>query len=303
MDRRTFLAATAALPLAAAVRADDDTILDAHVHVWDRARFTLPWLKADSPLAADLGVAEYRAATAGTPTREAIYAEVDVAPAQKQAEADFIRAACASGNSPFVAAVVGGNVLDVGFLNYAEQFRGDRYVKGVREVLHVPERGPRHCLKPEYVAAVRGLGKLGLTFDLCVRAADLSNVAEFAAACADTRLILDHCGNPNLQGDLSAWKRDLERVAKRENVAVKLSGILVTARKGWTPADVAPVIRHTYDTFGPDRVLFASDWPVCTLGGTYAHWLGGVRATLPALDAGSRRKLYRENARRWYGVG
>ncbi|VTS04516.1 amidohydrolase family protein [Tuwongella immobilis] len=309
--RREFLAALAVGATAASLTGRalaespaDLPVLDAHVHIWNLKQFKLPWLTPDAPFAKDFTPENYRDAIAGTPTKASMYMEVDVAKEQKQAEADYIAKLVESKQSPFIAAIIGGNVVDAGFAKYAAQFKGSPSIKGIREVIHVPEKGPKYCLQPEFIAGVRELGKNGLTFDLCIRAVDMPNVIEMAKACPDTRLILDHCGNPNVQAaDNSPWMKNMEQLAKLPNVAVKLSGILYTAKKGeWTPKDLAPIVQHTYHTFGPKRTIFASDWPVCTVGGTYLEWYKAVLEILAKEPIADLKRLLDTNARTWYGI-
>ena len=306
MNRRTFLT-TAAVATAGLAAADDQQplpIIDTHQHLWDLDKLKLPWLKVGSePLGRSYTQADYKAATAGLNVVKAVYMEVDVAAEQLQAEADSITAMCQKGDTPTVAAVVGGRPGTDAFAAYAKQFKGSKYVKGIRQVLH-GERPAGTCTKPEFVRDIRLLGDLGLTFDLCMRPADLPDAAKLAAACPDTRFVLDHCGNPDYKGkDISTWKRDLTALAKNKNVVCKVSGILASVKPGaWTTDDLAPVIRHVLDTFGPDRVLFAGDWPVCLLGGTFKQWVEAVRQIVADRPLAERKKLFHDNAAAYYGI-
>jgi predicted TIM-barrel fold metal-dependent hydrolase len=304
-DRRSFLATAAAatVSLTAAEGKPMLSIIDTHVHLWNRSQFQLPWLKPDMPFFRDYGIDDYLKAAAGGELSKAVYMEVDVARNQKQAEANWIRGICEKGGTPFVAAIVGGDPAASGFADYARQFQNDPYIKGIRQVLHVPETPSGYAVKQPFVTGVSLLGDLGLTFDLCIRSSDLPVTAELVKQCPKTRFVLDHCGNPDLQAaDLSPWKRDLAELAKQPNVIVKLSGILVTASDGWKPADLAPVVNHTLDSFGPDRVIFASDWPVCTKGGTWRQWLDAVATIVKDRPAAEQRKLFHDNAATFYGL-
>ena len=86
------------------------------------------------------------------------------------------------------------------------------------------------------------------------------------------------------------------------NVVCKVSGIVVQARERWTADDLAPVINHTLTAFGPDRVMFAGDWPVCTLRSTYRHWVEALRSIVRNRPAEEQRKLFHDNAVRVYGI-
>src|SRR5207248_4335157 len=129
---------------------------------------------------------------------------------------------------------------------------------GVRQVLHVPETPPGYCLAPGFIKGVRLLGELGLSYDLCLRPAELADGVKLVDACPQTRFILDHCGNANVQAkDHAPWRRGMDEIAKRRNVVCKVSGIVASAKPGaWTADELAPLIRHTAEAFGPDRIMF-----------------------------------------------
>ena len=120
-----------------------------------------------------------------------------------------------------------------------------------------------------------------------------------------TRFILDHCGNADLQvKDQTAWKRDIAAVAERKNVVVKISGVIASATPGkWTLDDVAPVVNHTLDVFGPDRVMFGGDWPVCTLAASYRQWFDDTARDRSQPAGSEQRRLFHDNAIRHYPPG
>ena len=274
VDRRTFLHSTAAaaigvVPLAAADPKTMPTI-DTHQHLWDLDRFRLPWLKPGSPLAHSHKLADYKKAAAGLDIVKTIYMEVDVDPAQQQAEADFVIATCKQPDSGMVAGVVSGRPAADNFDAYVAQFRDSPYVKGVRQVLHADPTPAGYCLDAKFVRGVRRLGELGLRFDLCMRQAELPDAAKLIDACPKTQFILDHCGNAPVHakdarrpiartggGTSPPWRtseRRLQSFRSREHGQVRRRG----------PANLAPIVNHVLDSFGPDRVIFAGDWPVCT---------------------------------------
>src|SRR5438309_11758553 len=144
-----------------------------------------------------------------------------------------------------------------------------------------------------------------MSFDICVRPGELLDAAKLIDACPDTRFILDHCGNASVRaGDLSVWRADIDRLARRPNLVCKVSGIVASAAPGpWTADDLAPIINHVLDTFGPDRVMFGGDWPVCTMAATYRQWVEALRSIVANRPEVDRRKLFHDNAAAFYGVG
>ena len=277
-------------------------IVDTHQHLWDTKRFRLPWIEPDTPLAKNFLIEDYLQATAGLNVVKAIYMEVDVDPAQQQAEADYITEVCQSGKTPTVAAVVSGRPASENFANYARQFRDSRYIKGIRQVLHNKGTPAGYCLDKRFIAGIQSLGELGLSFDLCMRAEGLQDAVKLIGACPKTSFILDHCGNAKVgTKDLSQWKRDIAVVAKHDHVVGKISGIVASAKPGqWRPDDLAPIINHTLEVFGPDRVMFGGDWPVCTLGATYKEWLTALKTIVHDRPESDQRKLFHDNAVRFY---
>ncbi len=303
--RRGFLAAAAlAAPLLArGADAEKPAVVDTHQHLWDLKKFKLPWITKGAPLARDYLPSDYAEAIKGTGITRSVYLEVDVAPEQQLAEAEYIAELCKGAKTPTRAAVISGRPADEGFAKYVKRFKGHPHIKGVRRVLHGGETKAGHCLEKDFIKGIRLLGENGLHFELCVRHAEIPDCVKLATECPGTRFVLDHCGNPDLKKH-DRWKKDLEALAKKENVvACKISGIVASAEPGkWSAADLATVVNHTLATFGPDRVMFGSDWPVCTRTATIAQWLKALDEIVKERKAADNRKLYHDNAVKVYGL-
>jgi predicted TIM-barrel fold metal-dependent hydrolase len=317
MNRRDFLATLAASTFPAAALAGNKDkpmlpIVDTHQHLWDLSKFKLAWFDPSTPDGKILGHSftpvEYAAATQGLNVVKSVYMEVDVVPEQQQQEADYLTELCASGKTTTCAAVLSGRPNSDGFEKYAKQFKGSKFIKGLRQVLHVKETPPGYCLDPKFVKGIQLLGTLGLSFDLCVRPAELLDFVKLIDQCPDTRFILDHCGNADLKhtpAQREQWKRDLSEIAKRKNIVGKVSGFIASApaRGKWSLDDLAPVINHTLESFGPDRVMFGGDWPVCLLGvEKYGDWLNALKTVVADRPEAQQRKLFHDNAVRFYGL-
>jgi len=317
MNRREFLAAAAtAVPAVGLAQSSRNStmlpLVDTHQHLWDLSKLKLAWFKPDTPEGKILGHSytpkEYALATAGQNVVKAVYMEVDVVPEQQQAEADYVIELCKSGLTPTVAAVVSGRPNSEGFANYASQFKGSKYVKGIRQVLHVDSTPAGYALDPKFVKGLQTLGDLGLSFDLCVRPAELPDFAKLIDKCPNTRFILDHCGNADLKhtpAQREQWKKDMAEIAKRKNLVGKVSGFIASAaeRGKWTLDDLAPVINHTLEVFGPDRVFFGGDWPVVLLGAnSYGDWATALRTVVKNRPEDQQKKLFHDNAVKFYGL-
>ncbi len=282
--------------------AESPPIIDTHQHLWDLEQFNLLWIGEKHPLRKNYTLQDYQQAAAGLNIVGTVYMEVDVAAEQKQAEADFVVKLCEQHEqSQMLGAVVGARVANESFAKYVEQFKDHRYVKGVRQVTAVPLAKDGVELDENFVAAIRRLGELNLSFDLCGPCEKLLDSAKLIEICPDTRFILDHCGNANvLAKDQTVWKRGIDAIAKHDRVMCKVSGFIATAGEKWSVEQLAPIVQHVREQFGPDRLMFGGDWPVCTKTATLRQWVETLRKIVHDWPVDEQRKLFHDNARRYY---
>lgn len=294
-------------------------IIDTHQHLWDLQKFKLPWLEgAPQVLRQSYRTKEYLEATAGLDVK-AIYMEVDVDPAQHRAEAEHVAALARSDEHPTMAAVVGGRPAAAGFAEYLTGLKKHPQIRGVRQVIHVPETKRGFCLQERFIRGVQMLGERGLSFDICIRPRELSDAVKLTKKCPDTQFILDHCGNADpkafgkASGDKTSddnepwheadpWRRDIEALAGRPNVVCKISGIVARAPQDWTAATLAPIVNHCLDCFGPERVVFGGDWPVCLLGASLRQWIDALAEIISSRPARQQQQLWHANAERVYAL-
>ncbi|MCE9534542.1 MAG: amidohydrolase family protein [Planctomycetes bacterium] len=307
MNRREFLAASATVAVTLPGLAKDAPkmipIIDTHQHLWDLKVFKLGWLKEGSPIGNSYTPDVYAEAVKGLNVVKSVYMEVDVVPEQQQKEADYVLDLCKSGKTTMVAAVVSGRPASEGFEKYARQFKGSPYIKGVRQVIHVDSTPAGFCLKKEFIKGIQLLGDLGLSYDICIRPGELGDAAKLVDECPGTRFILDHCGNGPVKTDRTQWKKDMELLGKKKNLVCKVSGIVASADKDkWGPADLAPLVNHTIESFGWDRVMFGGDWPVCTLAASYKQWVDALKEIVKDRKDEEKLKLFHDNAAKFYGL-
>ena len=323
MNRRQLLKGASGAAIASTLPAcstltgaPDALIIDTHQHLWDRSLLNLPWLKsAPDVLRHDYRTADYLKAYEGLNVK-AIYMEVDVAPSDHVKEADWIVALCREGGTPTMAATIGGRPAAADFESYVQRYAGTGYIKGLRQVLHGDSTPAGFCLSPEFVRGVQTLGRHRLNFEMTMRPTELQDAAKLVKQCPDTRFVLDHCGNgdpkafnpklgPGLKRSCTAdgWKRGIDAVAAMPGVMCKISGIVAFVPPGqWEAEDLAPVVNHCLDAFGPDRVFFGGDWPVCLLGSPLRGWVDALKQIVATRPASEQRKLWSGNARHFYGV-
>jgi predicted TIM-barrel fold metal-dependent hydrolase len=236
-------------------------IVDTHEHLWDLTKFNLPWTKGNEKLGRSFVTKDYLAATQGLHVVKSVYMEVDVDPAQQAQEAEYVIELCRRNDNPMVGAVISGRPASSDFRAYITKFKDSPFIKGVRQVLHGESNPAGFCLDKQFVKSVQLLGELGMSFDLCLRSGELADGEKLVAQCPHTRFVVDHCGNMDVQvtdaKKRQVWMDGMKALAQLDNVVCKISGIIVTARPDWKADDLAPNMRFSMETFGPDRRMFA----------------------------------------------
>jgi L-fuconolactonase len=293
---------------AAADAVGPEPIIDTHQHLWDLKRFRLPWLDgAGDVLNHTHTMDDYLRAAEGLDVVQAVYMEVDVEPRQRAEEADYVVELCRDKKGPTVAAVIGGAPERDDFDEYIGRFKDSPYVKGIRSSFDAGRRSER------FLKSLRLLGQMNMSYDINTGPAGLEAAAAVVGQCPETRFVLDHCGNidPALFRKQAAadsktqaqWERGIAAVAGHDNVVCKISGVMESAKQGQAgPDEYAAVIHYCIDHFGPDRVIFASNWPVVNSGGSFRQWVQVVRDATRDRSKVDRAKLFRDNAQRFYGL-
>lgn len=273
-------------------------IIDTHLHLVDRTRFRYPWLDGVPPLNRDWSLETYRAQVQAAGIEAAIHMEVDVADADRDGETEWVTAL----GAPVVAAIASCRPEEEDFPEKLEAVARNPKVRGLRRILHTSpdELGQR----PIFAENLRRLPRYGLSFDLCVLARQLPVALGLAKACPETPFILDHCGVPDVAGRaLNPWRADIAALAALPNVACKISGVVAYAGADWTTADLKPFVEHCIEAFGWDRVVWGSDWPVCTLAADLGRWVAATHELLAGASEDEKARLLHRNAERIYRLG
>ncbi len=274
--------------------------IDTHQHLIYPDQLSYDWLAEVPALQADeFRLEHYHEAAKDCGITSSVFMEVDVAAEHQPREARLINKLAAEPNSGILGIVASCRPEVTEFASYLDLIETP-LLKGLRRVLHV---APDDVSEGElFRSNVRLLGERNLSFDLCLRADQLTLGTSLIQACPDTQFILDHCGNPDLTGsDLTQWKNDLSDLAQHDNVVCKISGIPVNCPEGGPTAEaIRPAVETVIELFGWDRVLFGGDWPVCTLNGTLKQWVDSLDEVLRHEDENKLNKLFSENAQRIY---
>lgn len=275
-------------------------IVDAHQHLWDISAFRYVWLESLPKLNRPFLLDDYQEATKGLTIERTVFVECDVDESQMRAEALHILSLAEQPANRIAGVIASARPEKNGFEAYIESLSHHPTLKGVRRILHTqPDDLGRGSL---FVENMRKLASYGLSFDICVLARQLPIAISLVEQCPDVTFILDHCGVPDVKGSvLDPWREHIHRISQFPNVCCKVSGIVAYADPAhWTADDLRPFIEHILDSFGWDRVMFGSDWPVCTLAATYKQWLDVLIALTAGAGSASQIKLFHDNAIRVY---
>ncbi|MEY9912276.1 L-fuconolactonase [Catenulispora sp. MAP12-49] len=276
-------------------------IVDAHHHLWDLAVRDQPWT-AELPALrrsfhlADLEPLAAAAGVSATVLVQTIHAVDETPEMLELAE-----------TSDLIAGVVGWT--DVAAPTFGERLSellsgvGGRRLVGIRhQVQELPDGA--WLTEPDTLRGLRQLAPTGLAFDLIVRADQLPACVAAARAVPDLRFVLDHLGKPPIAaGDREPWATDVRALAELPNVSCKLSGMVTEADpEHWTVADLRPYADVVLEAFGPERVMFGSDWPVSTLGASYPQVVETATLLTAELSEAEREAVFGGTATAIYGL-
>jgi L-fuconolactonase len=271
-------------------------IIDAHQHFWDPARGDYGWLKPDNPIHRIFATSDLRPLLAETGVDATILVQAAPTPAETDYMLEIAR------GTPWVLGVVGW--VDLEAANAADEVRrraSDPLFLGVRPMLQDLDDS-NWILQPGLTPALNAIAAEGLVFDALILSHQIAAVTELAGQHPQLSIVLDHAAKPRL-GDadaMSHWARAMEGLAARPNVTCKVSGLLTEVQPGGGRDDVVRAIAILFDLFGPQRLLWGSDWPVLTLGGGYQDWFELVREAIAAKDSSAVRAVMGANALRIY---
>ncbi|MEU9656112.1 amidohydrolase family protein [Streptomyces chartreusis] len=279
------------------------TIVDAHHHVWDLSVRDQDWITGPElqPLRRDFGVGdlapEARAAGVGRTVLVQTITVLEETP-------EFLALAA---EHELIAGVVGWTDLtrpDIADeLSRLRELPGGRYLKGIRHQVQ-GEADPEWLLRPDVRRGLAAVAEAGLVYDLVVLPHQLPACARAAADLPELTFVLDHSGKPPIaSGTREPWTRDVRALAALPNTVCKLSGLVTEADLAdWTVADLRPYADAVLEAFGPGRLMFGSDWPVCTLAATYAEVLAAARQLTDVLSDAERTQVFEDTAARVYGL-
>lgn len=276
-------------------------IVDAHHHLWVRARHPQPWIDPDTMAAIDN---DFTPADLAPAARAAGVTEtVVVQSIASVAETEHLLGIAA--DDPLISGVVGWVNLTADDIDERidrlRAARGGERLVSIRHLVQ-SEADPAYLDRRDVRRGIAAVGAAGLAYDLLVRDHQLPAATRLVRDLPEVSFVLDHLGKPALgAGGLGDWPAHLRALAAEPNVTAKLSG-LVTEVDGpsWTADDLRPAVDHALAVFGPDRLMFGSDWPVCLLASSYTRWVRVLADLVESLGDAEQAAIWRETAHRAY---
>lgn len=275
----------------------EDYIVDSHQHFWQVGRFDYPWMSPEvevlyrdylppdiEPILEECGVAKtvlVQASNSVTETRWLL---------------------SLADRHQFIGAVVGWvDLMRSEVEQQLDELTAHPKFKGVR---HLVESEPAEdwLVQPSVLRAFGVLASYGVTYDLLVHTRHLKHVKTLAESCPTLRLVVDHMAKPPVaSGEVSEWVKEIREVAAYPNIHCKLSGLVTEADlRGWRTEDLRPFVERALEFFGPGRMMFGSDWPVCLRAASYRQVLESFQSLLAGLPGEDRSRIFGKNAAEFY---
>ncbi|MFO0422190.1 MAG: amidohydrolase family protein [Planctomycetia bacterium] len=273
--------------------------IDSHQHFWNYSAAEYPWI---GPGMERLGRDYIPADLAAVAGAEGVEGSVAVQARQSLAESRWLLGLAEE--NPLIRGVVGWvDLRSEGVATVLAELSTHGKFVGVRHVVQ-DEPDLRFLLGADFVRGVRQLGAFRLTYDLLLYPPQLPAAAELVGMLPEQPFVLDHLAKPRIKtGAIEEWRRDIQALARHDNVCCKVSGMVTEAAwRGWKATDFRPYLDVVLEAFSPARLMFGSDWPVCLLAGEYTEVVGIVSEFVSPLSIAEQDQIWGGTARRFYGL-
>ncbi len=274
-------------------------IIDTHQHFWRYNPSEYSWIgKGMEKIRRDFVAADLKK----TIDRAGVKAVISIQARQKLEETDRLLS-LASVND-FIYGVVGWLPLtDSDIEAILERYSENKNLKGVRHILQ-DEPDPSYMLRDDFNRGIRLLSRFSLIYEILIFERHLPQTITFVDKHPNQIFVLDHIAKPLIRKNvLSPWKENIAELARRENVYCKISGMVTEAdSKHWDEHQLMPYLEIVLDSFGPSRLMFGSDWPVCLLACSYKQWVGIIHRFIVSLSVDEQNLIWEGNARDIYNL-
>ena len=278
-------------------------LLDTHQHLVYRDVAGYSWAKGIPPLAEDnFTVEDYVKLTEGLGIGGTLFMETGVDDPDYKSEAEYVQGLAENPNNGIKGLIVSIRPEDDNEFNGWFEKTLEMNVAGYRRILHVmPDETSQ---AQTFINNVKKIGKVGKPFDICYLPTQLSIAYDFAKNCDETNLVLNHCGVPSIAtGEIDQWGKDIKKLSELPNVTCKLSGLMAYCAPGTSSQEtIKPYVDNVLECFGPNKIVWGSDWPVVNLGKGIQEWIKVTNQILAELSADEATKIASLNAERIYNI-
>lgn len=268
-------------------------IIDTHQHFWNYDPVEFDWIGDEMAIIRkDFLPDDLKETLAGT----GIEGVISVQARQCPEETDWLLQLAAE--QDFIKGVVGWvPLVSDNIRQLLEKYAASPWLKGIRHVVQ-DEPDPGFILNKAFNRGVSVLKDFRLVYEILIFEHQLSNTVRFVDQHPEQPFVLDHIGKPKIKsGEIKFWSRQLKELAKRENISCKISGMVTEADyNNWTDEQLQPYFDVVLEAFGPSRLMFGSDWPVCLVATSYAGWLSVVKNVLSGLSREEQDRIFYKNA-------
>ena len=277
-------------------------LIDTHQHLIYQNEATYGWTKDIPALQSDFTVEDYHDLTKEYNIMGTLFMECAVDGPGYKKESNFINSIMQKSESGIKGLILSIRPEDDSeFDKWLEESKSLGVV-GYRRVLHTEPN--ELSQQKNFRENIIKIGKSGKPFDLCFREDQLKIALELSKSCDEMNLILNHCGVPAIaSGKMDEWKKDITALSELKHVTCKLSGIMAYCAPGTSSYEtIRPYVDHVLDCFGPDRMVWGSDWPVVNLAKGLPEWLAVTETIMSNLSADEASKIANINAKRIYKI-
>ena len=275
-------------------------VIDTHAHFWDTGSLKYPWIEPGSAFDRAYKLSDYRTASRDAPIRRMIFVEADADSSCSLREAQWVQHL--STEDPRIQGIVARVSL-----TDSRTVRADldamaklSLLKGIRD--NIQNHPPGFALQEQFIQGVKEVHRRGMHFELCLKHHQLPETIELVKRCPEGQFVLDHCAKPDIRsGRREPWRAQLRELAALPNVVCKISGLVTEADwENWTPEQILWYARQAVDAFGPQRIMFGSDWPVNEVAGGFMKWLRLAESLCADWSDSDRDSFFSGNAIRVY---
>jgi len=275
-------------------------VIDAHQHFWELGRFDTAWLEAPRhrPICRNFLPADLEPRLRQAGVDRCVFVQT-----QHTTEENLWALKLADEN-PFIAGVVGWvDLASPACEDQIVEFRMFPKFVGVRHITQ-DEMDDNFIVRPDVLRGLHLLQKHGVPFDLLFYVKHLKHAVTLARELPDLPMVIDHLAKPRIREHrLDDWEADFRAAARCPNLVCKLSGMVTEADwQTWTPRDLKPYVDTALEAFGPQRLMYGSDWPVSELAGTYQDVFDALKICLEPLSDSERDAIYCGTATQFYGL-